>query len=155
MGSCWNYNVIHRQKKDLSRCITNPQNDLCAQRRLRSAWAKDPMILHADSEDSDQSGRMPRLIRVFAGRTCHFVGFVVRKLNLNKNGSRHLRNRKTCQRSCITKSFLRVQLQKGQMSRDMTKPIKWLCDQRRLRSVWASAQSDQSLRCPHAERLGP
>ena len=27
------------------------------------------MLLHAHSEDSDQAGRMPRLIRVFAGRT--------------------------------------------------------------------------------------
>ena len=30
-----------------------------------------------------------------------------------------------------------------------------LCAQRRLRSAWASAQSDQSLRCPHEESLGP
>ena len=29
------------------------------------------------------------------------------------------------------------------MSRDTTKPTKWLCAQRRLRSAWASAQSDQ------------
>ena len=63
---------------------------MCAQRRLRSAktqislgirpvwsesslcaqWvAKDPRFLHADSKDSDQTGRMPRLIWVFAGRT--------------------------------------------------------------------------------------
>ena len=33
------------------------------------------------------------------------------------------------------------------MSCDMTKPTKWVCAQRRLRSDWASAQSDQSLRC--------
>ena len=34
------------------------------------------MFLHADSEDSsDQTGRMPWLNRVFAGSTCHFVGF--------------------------------------------------------------------------------
>ena len=36
------------------------------------------MFLHADSEESDQTGQMPRLIRVFAGRTsfcwfCHEV----------------------------------------------------------------------------------
>ena len=31
--------------------------------------AYDPTFLRADSEDSDQTGRMPRLIRVFAGRT--------------------------------------------------------------------------------------
>ena len=32
-------------------------------------------------------------------------------------------------------------------SRLMTKPTKWLCAKPRLRSAWASAQSDQSLRC--------
>ena len=32
-------------------------------------------------------------------------------------------------------------------SHDMTKPTKWLCAQRRLRSDWASAQSYQSLHC--------
>ena len=31
--------------------------------------AKDPFFLHADSEDSDLTGRMPRLIWVFTGRT--------------------------------------------------------------------------------------
>ena len=30
-----------------------------------------------------------------------------------------------------------------------------MCAQPRLRSAWASAQSDQSLRCPHEESLGP
>ena len=38
-----------------------------------SQWAQwlaeDPRFLHADSEDSDQTGRMPRMIWVFAGRT--------------------------------------------------------------------------------------
>ena len=29
------------------------------------------------------------------------------------------------------------------------------CTRRILRSAWASAQSDQSLRCPHEETLGP
>ena len=33
------------------------------------------------------------------------------------------------------------------MSHDMKKPTKWVCAQWRLRSAWASAQSDQSLRC--------
>ena len=35
--------------------------------------------------------------------------------------------------------------------RDTRKPTMWLCAQRRLRSAWASAQSDQSLRCPHGK----
>ena len=37
----------------------------------------------------------------------------------------------------------------------MRKPTKWLCAQWRLISAWASAQSDQSLHCPHEETLGP
>ena len=41
---------------------------------------KDPSFLHADTEGSDQTGRMSRLIWVFAGRTCYFVGFVMKRL---------------------------------------------------------------------------
>ena len=85
-----------RVSSDLSRLMTKPtkwhvppaktqismgirpvwsESSLCAQ------WvAKDHSFLHADSKDSDQTGRMPRLIWVFAGRTCHFVGFVMRRL---------------------------------------------------------------------------
>ena len=38
---------------------------LCAQ------WvAQDPSFIQADNEDSDQTGQMPRLIWVFAGRIC-------------------------------------------------------------------------------------
>ena len=44
---------------------------------------------------------------------------------------------------------------KTNLSRDMTKPTKWSCTQRRLRSAWASAQPDLSLRCPHEETLDP
>ena len=35
------------------------------------------MFLHAGSEDSDQTGQMPWLIRIFAGCTDLFVGCVV------------------------------------------------------------------------------
>ena len=83
---------------------------MCAQRRLRSAWAstqsdqpslwaqwvaKDPSFLHADNEDSDQTGRMPSLIWVFAGRTlilwvlsCRgsdFLNFNKRNANLSRD----------------------------------------------------------------------
>ena len=44
------------------------ESSLCAQ------WvAKDLRFLRTDSEDSDQTGRMPWLIWVFAGRTDQFV----------------------------------------------------------------------------------
>ena len=53
------------------------ESSLCAQ------WvAKDPRFLHADSKDSDQIERIPRLIWVFTGHKCHFVGFVTRWLIL-------------------------------------------------------------------------
>ena len=52
--------------------------------------------------------------------------------------------------------ILRLQLKwASKMSRLMSKPAKWVCAQQRLRSAWASAQSDQSLRCPQEESLAP
>ena len=42
--------------------------------------AKILSFLHADNEDSDQTGWMSMLIWVFAGRTGHFDGLVVRRL---------------------------------------------------------------------------
>ena len=76
---------------------------MCVRRRLRSAWASaqsDQSLCCSDesslsawrklesfathwvhSEDSDQTGQMPRLIWDLAGLTCHFVGFVMRRLN--------------------------------------------------------------------------
>ena len=47
--------------------------------RIKKHWALN--YLWAYSEVSDQTRQMPRLTRVFAGRTCHFVGFVVQRLN--------------------------------------------------------------------------
>ena len=41
------------------------------------------------------------------------------------------------------------------LNRNRTEPTKRVCSQRRLRSAWASTQSDKSLHCPHEESLGP
>ena len=69
---------------DVSRLVTKQTNWLCAEGRLRSALASaqsDQSLLStwrstgslathwAHSKGSDQTGRMPRLIWVFAGRT--------------------------------------------------------------------------------------
>ena len=57
---------VHRAKTQISLGFLPvwSESSLCAQ------WeAKNPSFLHADSEDSDQTGWMPRLIWVFAGRT--------------------------------------------------------------------------------------
>ena len=76
-----------------ARASQNQQNDMCAQQRFRSAvwsesshcaqWeAKDPRFLPVGSEHSDQTGQMPRLIWVLAGRTGHFDDFVMLRLSL-------------------------------------------------------------------------
>ena len=69
-----------------------------------------------------------------------------------------------CQGACLGKLEKKAYILSGtlhwsvsvryyNMSRDMTKPTKWVCAQRRLRSAWASAQCDPSLRCQHEETL--
>ena len=79
-----------------------PESSLCA------LWvAKDPKFLHADSEDSDQTERMPRLIWVFAGQICHFVGFVTWRLIMvvcltcNHNNSRPYHHHGSLKCVCI------------------------------------------------------
>ena len=52
--------------------LKHSQSYFHSRKRSENHWAH--------SEDAAQTGRMPRLIWVFAGRTCHFVGFVVRRL---------------------------------------------------------------------------
>ena len=69
--------TLHSVKTQISLgiCLVWSESSLCTQ------WvAKGPSFHHADSKDSDQTGRMSMLIWVFAGRTCHFVGFVMRWL---------------------------------------------------------------------------
>ena len=66
-----------------SDCAQSDQSSLCAQ-----CVAKNPRFLHADSKDSDQTGRMLRQILVFAGRICNFVGFVQHH-SRHKLGSEH------------------------------------------------------------------
>ena len=62
------------QQNQQSDCVPSKDSDQpghlrCEFSRCAQWVAKDPRFLHADSEDSDQTGRMPRLIRVFTGRT--------------------------------------------------------------------------------------
>ena len=82
---CCVMKALYQRSNIISRDMTNPTIWVCSQRRLKAAWAsaqsdqslrcatqwvaKNPSFLHADSEDSDQTGRMPRLIWDSAGRT--------------------------------------------------------------------------------------
>ena len=59
---------------------------------LLSAWRNHGSLATcwAHCEDSDQTGQMPRLIWVLAGRTCHFIGFVVRRLKMKQCDTLHI-----------------------------------------------------------------
>ena len=69
----------HKPRRDKTNKVTVRPVKTQISHGIRPVWsesspgaqwvAKDPMFLHTDSEDSDQTGRMPRLIWVFAGRT--------------------------------------------------------------------------------------
>ena len=87
------YNFFHTKKKNknkMSHSMTKPTK-WCAPRKASDQPGHPPILISlccphegslathwADCEDSDQ----PRLIRVFAGRTDNFVGFVIRQLEL-------------------------------------------------------------------------
>ena len=83
-------NILRTYRRPLRLPINEPQHDKTNKVTVRTAktqislgirpvwsesllcaqWvAKNASFLHADSEDSDQTGWMPRLIWVFAGRT--------------------------------------------------------------------------------------
>ena len=79
MPKFWNFYSIsgmeplHDKTNKMTVCPAKTQISLglCpvwSESSLGAQWV-DPSFLHADSEDSDQTGRMPRLIWVFAGRT--------------------------------------------------------------------------------------
>ena len=72
--SFWKHKWAMTWQNQQSECVhsEDSESSLCAQ------WvAKDPSFLHADSDDSDQTGRMPRLIWVYAGRTLTLLVFYV------------------------------------------------------------------------------
>ena len=122
---------VRPAKTQINLCIRPDwsESSLCAQ------WvAKDPSFLHADSEDSDQTGRMPRLIWVFTGRTVFFVGFVMRRLKY------------------VQKRFRLIFIK---WAASWQNQQNGMCAQRRLKSAWAPAQSEQRLHCSRDESLGP
>ena len=97
---------------------------------LYAQWlAKDQIFPHADSEDSDQTGWIPRLIWVFGGHTCHFVGFVMRRL-------------KSLQHSVKTQLSLHIRVfaVTWKSFRRLEKTIKW----RLVRLKWFAAADPRS-----------
>ena len=157
--------------------------------RMKKAWVLSYPL---------SAQRMPRVIRVFAGRTlicwfCHVTAHITFDIlililtwifdttfsGLTVGGDRYFSfcTASTASATIGCAHFIRIviwntgkvwqidqawdekltkkSVTRKKVSRDMTKPTKCVCAQRRLGSAWASAQSDQSLRCPHKESLGP
>ena len=158
-------NVVVRPAKtqiSLGICPVWSESSLSAWRKLGS------LATHwAYSEDPDQTGRMPRLIWVFDGRTCHFVGFVMGLLLFGWNISpcprfwwnthNILKNEWHCQQKVLLffSAYLisRVSYYIGACTWQNQQYDLWT--QPRFRSAWASAQSAQSRRCSCHETLGP
>ena len=124
-------------------CPVWSESSLCTE------WvAKDPTFLHANSEDSDQTGQMPRLIWVFDGRTLILLVFSCRgSLDLVYSTTvttlLHSPKDQSCHQLVIN------------LSRSMTKPTNWPVRRAKTQISLGIRQSDQSLRCPHEESLGP
>ena len=70
---------------------------------MKKAWALSSHKVH--SEDSDLTGRMPMLIRVFTVRTGHFVGFVMRGLILSVQTGKVLTSLRKCASSSESSLF--------------------------------------------------
>ena len=155
----WRNSMSRLMKKPIEKITTKwsvrpAKTQICL--GIRQVWseslqcaewvAKDPVFLHADSEDSDQTGRMPRLIWVFAGCKGHFVGFVVKRLIwrwvpiffIPRRASKHLN-------WLLWMSFEPRHDKTNKMS---VRPAKTQISLG-IRSVWSE------LRCPHEESLGP
>ena len=66
-------------------------------------------------------------------------------LNLRRPKTR--KNLSEARKQCDTCVTMTLHFYQNNLSHLTTKPTKWLCTQRRLRSAWASAQSDQSSLC--------
>ena len=133
----------HDKTNNVAVCPAKTQESaLCAQ-----CVAKDPGFLHADSGDSDQTGRMRRLIWVFAGRTLTLLVLsccVSFDDNLRIISTLH----KTCCWYSLESPWQYYTNEKPQhMSHVMRKPVYAICEQQRHRSACTSAQSDQQLCC--------
>ena len=163
------------------------QYGMCAQRRLKSslsAWRKlGSLATHwAHSEDSDQTGRMPRLIWVFAGHTvillvlsrCSFcVSFNNERVNISKVSMCYPYFVWLCgfyhwpfEPPRYKTNIASVRPAKTQISLG-TRPVwsesslcaQWVakgpsCGQQRLWSDCADARTDLSLRWAHTHFIG-
>ena len=134
-------------------CPVWPESSLSAWRKIGSLathWAHREDTAHSEDWADAQADLSLRWAHSFCW-FCHVAAHIYVPSTTVWNAS-YLEKCTSQIVSLLILPFVQIIKNKG---RDMTKPTKWLCAQRRLRSAWASAQSDQRLRCPHEESLGP
>ena len=130
---------LRKAKISLGICPVWSEASLCA-----LMIAKDLSFPHVGSKDSDQTGRMSRLIWVFALRTCHFVGLVARRLKYNKMNVISMLNTGSFQYRRVRLTF-RVSLSTYSVSsKDSQSRLTRLCEY----AVW----SESSL-CVHGKHI--
>ena len=172
----WSVRPVKAQISLGSRPIWS-ESSLCAQcPGLNGQLRTQGFFMHyADSEDSEQTGRMPRLIWVFAGRTGHFVGFVVLRLiwddtsltcmplivGVNDLFSISVATWQNQQNGCASSKDSDQPEHLPRLMRVFAVRMKkaWvlsytLSAQRRLWSDWADVQADLSLRWAHTHFVG-
>ena len=122
----------------------------CVTKMCKTIWDETPNRKGAWTGDSAWCTRLTIIVWMWK-RTNTYRVVTIESVEIASSTKRQPPARPTGTPSSplyiVLKMFLTVQL-----SRDMTKPTKWLCAQRRFRSAWESAQSEHSLRCPP---LGP
>ena len=113
---------------------------------------KEPRFLHSDSEDSDQTGQMPKLIWVFAGCTGHFVAFVMLQLICWSLSNKEKKNEPAHEiMALFIPSNMHAQPSSGArclifLSDPLSTSILHMCEHRRLWRDCANVQARLSLR---------
>ena len=108
-----------------------------------SLFPKEPIFRICDSFENESwhvNGTW-LLVSIISFFHCLIRGFTAHSTKLKS-----CQNCSHTERDCRNKG--------GNLSRDMIKPTKWVCAQRRLRSAWADAQADLSLRWAHSHFVG-
>ena len=114
--------------------------------RIRAVSPEAPLLAHTSSESRGTFRQKARSLAPLNGWAC--------AVKIYHDGMLEDTKSLAGAQLMYTRNNLHVHIKSLQQSTTLaiitshlvTKPTMWLCAQRRLRSAWASAQSDQSLR---------
>ena len=127
--------------------------------RIRAVSPEPSLLAHTSSESRGTFRQKARSLAPLNGWACAVEichdGMLEDTNSLDGAHMSIFRNNNGCIKPRKQRTSILHESQSYYLSRLATKPTKWMCSQRRVRPAWACTQSDQSLRCPHEEALGP